>query len=196
MSTNLRRGTLACEAGDEYRCERFAHSLLRPRLRATVDGVDVPASHLFAPLAEPVVEEFGRTLDEVVHPGWPDLVQRYRIGEISIEDLYWQLGAQIVGVFKLLARAEAAAVASGVESVLTTYSWHPGLDLYLRDAWCRLHKLLDSGEPIPHTSKFGQADRELQAAGSGIVDMWAKLGVRGELTPDDNLYLHVEEPLR
>jgi hypothetical protein len=123
-------------------------------------------------------------------------VDSYRCGEILLEDLHVRLVTETVEILKLLARTDGVQHADGQASVLTEFADHPAVTLYLRDAWGPVLDILEHAPAIPTLAEFGNMDRALQACGDGVVEMWARLGVRGELTADDQLYLHVEEPIR
>lgn len=185
---------LAIVAADEYRADLFANDILRS-VTYSVDGGEQQPVTLDTVHGDIYRTHFGKALDEIVYPGWPDVVEAYRHYEITLEELQATLFRQSEEVVTLLAHAEACEQASGRLPVLTNLSAHPGVRLYLADAWTPIRRLLD-GAVIPAADAFAAADRAIRAAGDGFVDMWAKLGVTGEITPDGGLYLHVTDPVR
>lgn len=56
--------------------------------------------------------------------------------------------------------------------------------------------VLDEIPLMPSLDEFAEVDTAIQEAGSGFVEMFDRLGVRGEVTQSGELYLHVAEPAR
>jgi hypothetical protein len=75
-------------------------------------------------------DELRRTLDAVVHPGWPDTVQRYREHHMTLLELWQEIASSSGGVFNLLAHGEAHAHAGSASSPLDVLRAHRGVELY------------------------------------------------------------------
>lgn len=88
-------------------------------------------------------------LDSVVHPGWPDTVDAYRMGELSLDELHHRILSQADQTFTLLAHAEAEAMMLQRPGALEDECReHPGAQLYLAEAWRRVMNALGD-ELIP-----------------------------------------------
>jgi hypothetical protein len=188
----------AYEAADEYRCDVFANSILQTVNLSVGDEEErqefpVNLGLLFG---DGYREGLVDTLDHVVYPGWPDLVDSYRVRDLSLTDMSEQLLRQTDGVLKLVAHADATAACSTKPAVLDDFSAHPGIALYLRDVWAPIRELVGRAPAGIPESGFGDMDRAVQACGARIVDLWARLGVTSRRIGDDNLYIAVHEPLR
>jgi hypothetical protein len=187
---------LACAAADEYRCDLLSDAVLRAVARYTVNGGE-PQPVTLATLRGPLYTgELALAHDEIVHPGWPNLIDRYRTGRIDLADMYETLVRQVDGITKLVAHADAVATSAGLPPVLTGGEDKRGIGLYLRDAWMPIRAILDETPMIPCLDEFAEIDTAVYTAGAGIADMLHKLGVRGEVTANNELYLHVTEPAR
>lgn len=186
---------LAYEAADEYRCDLFANSVL-DRLTITVDDGEPQPVTLATLRGGDYFDELAQAHDQIIYPGWADLVDAYRREEIDPLDMFFTLVQQSGSVLKLLAHADATACSAGLPPILDGGSNLRGLGLYVAEAWPTIQRLLEAeSQPIPTSQDFEAADRAIQAAGAGIERMWEKLGITW--TPDTDGYsLHVRVPMR
>jgi hypothetical protein len=184
---------LAYEAADEYRCDLFANTMLGP-LSVSIDGSEPEPMHLGFLYGDIYRDQLSACLDQVVHPGLANLVDEYRHHRLQLGDMYGQLVTHTDEILKLTAHADAVAAAANQEPVLTGLRAHRGVGLYLDGAWSPIRQALTNAEIIPSLSEFAAVDRDLQQLGQAIVGMWAHLGVRGWLTPADDVYLEVGQP--
>ncbi|MFJ8955346.1 hypothetical protein ACIRO1_35180 [Streptomyces sp. NPDC102381] len=183
---------LAYHAADEYRCNLFSNLLLTSTLSLPVDessGQRRPL-HLGDVFEDGYRVAFAEALDSV-HPGWPDLIRRYRHREIGLEDMFGLLVRETEAMLILVAHADAVEQAAGHAPLLAGHAAHPGVRDVLALAWNPLRAVLDHAQPMPSSADFTDVDRALQDCGRHIAEVWASLGVRGHLTDDEELYLTV-----
>jgi hypothetical protein len=144
-------------------------------------------------------DELRRTLDAVVHPGWPETVQRYREHRTTLPELWQQIASSTGGVFNLLAHGEAHAHAGSASSPLETLRAHRGVELYLGPAWQALEDAITSQEAVlPALSATRDYEQHIvEKGGRAILEMWARLGLTLEVDPRDSRFaLWVGEPQR
>lgn len=99
--------------------------MLRAAGRYTVDGGEPQPVTIATLRGHVYTGELALAHDAIVHPGWPDLIDRYRTGQIGVTDIYETLVKQIEGVIKLVAHADAVATSAGLAPVVTGGADHP-----------------------------------------------------------------------
>jgi hypothetical protein len=137
-------------------------------------------------------------LDSVVHPGWPDTIDAYRAGELSLDELRHRILSQTDQTFTLLAHAEAEAMILQRPGALEDECHeHPGARLYLAGAWQRvMHALGDELIPVG-LDRFREHELHLLDEGeAALLAMWEQLGLTFDIYQDRTFYIHVAEPRR
>jgi hypothetical protein len=185
---------MACEiartAAAEFRADLVANAVLRV-LASTSDsgGVTRPLT-IYDLCGDGHCDELRRALDAVVHPGWPDTVQRYREHRLTLPQLWEEIASSTGGVFNLLAHGEAHAHAGNASSSLETLRAHRGVELYLGPAWQALEDAITSEAGIlPALSATrGYEQYIAEKGGRAILDMWTRLGLTVEVDRRDGRF--------
>jgi len=176
---------------DEWRVSSLAWGLLRSVIR-TQEGQDVTALDLFGAGYRVGL----RGVLERVYPGWPDAVQRYRVHQLSLEDMYAQIVGETVEVFTILSHVEAESVMlERVTPLRDEYATHPATRLYLGEPW---RALIDCDAPLlAPLPDFAEAEGVyLSDVAPKVIDMWRRLGVTFTDGPGRwDLRIDVGEPL-
>lgn len=138
----------------------------------------------------------GEVLDDVVHPGWPDLVQSYRTHQIDLQRMWSTLVGQTEQVMILLAHVEAQALGTSRPGPLESeFANHQGARLYLGPTW---RKILGAGGQslLPGLSEFREREYVLLREGeAAIIQMWGALGLTFEdLAEPRTFYIHIGKP--
>lgn len=189
---------IAYRSAEEFQCDWLAHAVLQTVGFGT-DGsnpVKLADLGLGTMIGDGYREHLAEVVDTMVHPGWPELVDAYRHRRIDLVTMFSRLVRETEQVMTLVAHADAVAQASSNAPVLNALAGHRGVDLYLAQAWEPVRKVLDEVPGPPCADDFATVDQDLQTAGEGLVEMWSRLGVRGHVTDDGQLYLTVSEPQR
>jgi hypothetical protein len=190
---------IARTAATEFRADLIANAVLRV-LASTSDGDGVTRPLTIYDLCgDSHCDELRRTLDAVVHPGWPDTVQRYREHHMTLPQLWEDIASSTGGVFNLLAHGEAHADAGSASSPLETLRAHRGVELYLGPAWQALEDTITAEAGIlPALSATRAYEQHIaEESGRAILDMWARLGLTVEVDLRDGRFaLWVGEPQR
>lgn len=134
------------------------------------------------------------------HPKWPDLVQRYRDREISIDEMFYPLASDIDQTLTLLIHAQAFADAAGANMrllELPELASLPAVRLYL-DGPLRPFTDLIRGAPLL-TSLTRTRDLEGEFSRVGLaahMEIYRRLGVRPRELPRPEIWIDVDEPMR
>ncbi|WP_256790284.1 hypothetical protein [Frankia sp. AvcI1] len=185
-------------AFDELRADLVAGMVLGQMFTATPqDGAPRPMT-IVDVIGDGQRLSVGEVLDDVVYPGWPDLVQSFRTRRIDLERMWSTLVSQTDQAMTLLAHVEAQAVGTDRTGPLEAeFAGHRGTCLYLGPAW---GAILDAGRqnPLPTLSEFREQEHALLREGEeAIIQMWERLGLSFEdLAEPRTFYIHVGEPAR
>jgi hypothetical protein len=188
---------IARTAAAEFRADLIANAILGV-LASIGDGVTRPLT-IYDLCGDGHRDELRRTLDAMVHPGWPDMVQCYREHRMTLPELWQEIASSTEGVFHLLAHGAAHAQAGSASSPLETLLEHRGVELYLGPAWQVLEDTITSDAwilpPLSATRAYEQHIAE--KGGRAILDMWGRLGLTVEVDPRERRFaLWVDEPQR
>jgi hypothetical protein len=190
---------IARTAAAEFRADLVANAVLSVLASTSdSDGVTRPLT-IYDLCGDGHRDELCRTLDAVVHPGWPDTVQRYREHHMTLPELWQEIASSSGGVFNLLAHGEAHAHAGSASSPLETLRAHRGVELYLGPAWQPLEDATTTQQgPLPALSATrGYEQYIAEQGGRAILDMWVRLGLTVEVDRHDGRFaLWVGEPQR
>ena len=182
-------------SADEFRCDALADSVLSG-VSIGIDGQEPMPLKLGFLWGDGYRDALHSALDRIVHPGWPDLVERYQFHQMRLEDMYADIFEQTESVLKLLAHADATDHSLDKPCVLDQFDTHPGVRLYLKEAWQPIRKILLNTDPIPSFDEFADVDLATQDAGQAIADMWQRLGISSFIRPDGELFVRVDTPVR
>jgi hypothetical protein len=188
---------IARTAAAEFRADLVANAILGV-LASIGDGITRPLT-IYDLCGDSHRDELRRTLDAVVHPGWPDTVQRYRERRMTLPELWQEISSSTGGVLNLLAHGEAHALAGSASSPLEALRTHRGVELFLGPAWQVLEDAIttDAGilPPLSATRPYEQHIAE--KGGQAVLDMWGRLGLTVEVDPRGGSFaLWVDEPQR
>ncbi|MER7362642.1 hypothetical protein [Nonomuraea wenchangensis] len=185
---------LAYEAADEYRCDLLSNEILGT---VTIGkGSEARPVNLGDAFTDGYFEALVATIDNRVHPGWPDLVDAYRCWEIDLEAMFTRVVSETDQLMKLIAHAEGVARGSGQDPVLDRLRTRPAVQLYLAEAWNPVRHILENTDIIPSSTDFREVDYKLQREGRGVISMWRRLGIHGRLTENDEVQLDIRAPVR
>jgi hypothetical protein len=159
------------------------------------DGEQLPF-HLGVIHGDSYSDQLKECLQRAVYPGWPQLVMDYRVGNIDLVEMYRKLLRETWELFMLVAHAESIAEASGRPDIMRQFADEPAVELYVGPAWSPVVAALalEAQEPIPRLTNFASRENRIFEAASGLVDMWARLGVTARRLKSGELYLDVENP--
>lgn len=183
-------------AADEFRADLLANAVL-----GALGSVDdqgsvrpVTADDIFGQGHDATLRS---RLDDTVHPGWPDTVHRYRTRQIVLQQLISSIVESTEQVFTLVAHAESTAVCGGRPSPLAeTFVGHPGVRLYLLDAWRELRDAVGLNPLPPWTVLRAYEDEIASRGATAILRMWKILGMTVEEHGNREWSLWVTDPQR
>lgn len=185
-------------AVDEIRADRVADLVVGTFAKVTMpDGQTKPAQ---------ITDAFGAgyrgqiadVLDTVIHPGWPNTVHAYQLGQLSLQEMFSQIGTQTDQVITLLARAHAEALRLERPGALEDECRdHPGATLYLAPAWSRIvHAMGEDLIPDGPEPFLARERHLLDEAEVAVLSMWERLGLTFDIHPNRSFYIHVAAPQR
>lgn len=189
---------IARSSAHEFRADVIADVVLaemsevRPQDQRASESRPGTAHDLFG---DGHLSQLGDVLDDIVHPGWPQTVWRYRHGGIALRELSDHIIRTTDQLFALLAHAEATARSGDLDLPLAVYGEHPGVILYLREAWEALLRLTTDPTMLPDFGDVCDYERRLSdEGGDAIQRMWEVLGLTIEERTDGEWALWVDEP--
>jgi hypothetical protein len=182
-------------AVDELRADMVANVVLGQLVTVTQEDGQTRPSTLVDVVGDDQRLDVGRVLDEIVHPGWPDLVQAYQ--QITLGQMWSAIAMQTDQTVTMLAHVEAQATASERPGPLAAeLAEHPGTRLYLGPMWKRILDAVGD-RLLPGLSDFRDVELALLDEGEGaITGMWMQLGLTFDLLEERSYYVHVTEPAR
>ena len=193
-------GYTALTAIDEYVADRIGNLLLPP-VSATILGDDGDLS-----ATDRLIVGINRltatqdALDESVHPYLPDLVRAYRATAQGFDELVDALSQAIYEGLTMSAHYRAAIVelprVDVLDQEIAKVAAHPGTRLYFDPFWDEVAPLLDprfEGSPLVGAAALDQ--RAFDAGTRGLVRTWAAMGISFEELDDDDVFVHVSDPL-
>jgi hypothetical protein len=184
---------LASQAAEEFRCDMFADSILS-NFQISANGSDSSALRLGNLAGKAYATEVAKVLNDHVYPGWPDMVEAYQRGKISLEDMFRKLVSETDQTLKFIAHADAEAVTTGQPGALAKHKDHPAAMFYLGPVWHPVRAKLDECPGIPSLNLFAEAEQAIQVCGERVETMWNHLGVAGRITEEGHLWLEVMSP--
>ena len=190
---SLRKAGNAVRHGlDEWRVSSMAAAALRGVI-TSADGNEVSIPELMDGAYR---DDLGGVLDHV-YPGWPDVVTRYRVRQMSLEAMYARVVGETVDVFTFLSHCEAeAAMLERSSPLRDEYAQHPATRLYLGEPW---GALIDCDAPLlTPVSEFAAAEGAyLSEVVPKIIEMWRRVGLTFTDGPGPgDLRIDVTAPLR
>jgi hypothetical protein len=134
------------------------------------------------------------------HPDWPDLVERYRDHEISLDEMFTALATRIDQTLTLLFHAQAFADAAGPSGLLLDLpelAGLPAVRLYLADPLASFMTFVRQAPILTNLAGTRLAEAEFSARGLvAHLEIYRRLGVIPRDLPRPTVYLDVAAPLR
>lgn len=190
--------SIARAAVEEFRCDLTADMITRNFVKAEIDGEPRGFG-----MADIMGGGYGEALEAIleqrVHPGWPDVVERYRTWEISLESMWDHIIRETDQLMTTIAHSEAEAYASGADLLMTQtrFLGKLGAEMYVAPAWNRIFKAIDGDAIVPNLSEFAEAERKISGAGEqALLEMWSTLGITVIESEDRSFALEVTDPRR
>jgi hypothetical protein len=192
--------SIARTAIDEYWADRFASIVLGALASVDRDGERVPLhqGHLHGGVGG-YRNQLAQVLDSHIDSDWPDLIQSYQEGYVSLDAMWGRVLMETDQVVTLLAHGQACEDGDpeGTEHLIDgTIENDPGLVHYFHPAWKRIMAAV-SGLPLGSQEDFVAEDLAIADAGEAAIKaMWATLGLTFDEYDDRSFYIHVTSPTR
>ncbi len=191
--------SIARASAEEFLADIVAGTVLGVAASISVDGQSRPLRK--SDLADGpggYASQLGLVLDDHVHPGWPDLVQRYRDHRLGLDVMWRRIVEDTDQVMTLIAHAEAeAAMDEAPGPMAGQYSGHPGVALYLAPAWTAIRQAMQVTVLFPPPEEFRASEAQITNAGEdALLAMWGRLGLTSEVRAGREFAIWVSEPQR
>jgi hypothetical protein len=190
--------SIARISAEEYRATVLANALIGVLLSVGVDGNPPRPMTVHDVMGDGYTDGLAQVLDEVVHPGWPDTVTKFRCWGMTLDDLGKQIIEGTDQVFTILGHAESHAEAGGRSRPLEVCSAHRGVELYLGPAWELLIAPARASAPVPSTlDDVRKLEDEIVTEGeAAILAMWLTLGITIEERGNREWAMWLKDPQR
>lgn len=181
----------------EYRADRLSDLIVRQFATAGERDAQQPVGG-WGILGHFYIERLGEILGKA-HPEWPDTVQAYREGRLTLDDLWGKLVTRLDQTLNILAHAEALAEGTETPDPLATdqIASLSAVRLYLAEPWAVFMQAVRRVPLLPSMNETLRWEDEVRSVGEECIrEIWRRLGITGTDLPGRQLWLDVEEPLR
>lgn len=190
--------SIARISAEEYRATVLANALMGVLLSVGMDGNPPRPMTVHDVMGDGYTDRLAQVLDEVIYPGWPDTVTKFRCWGMPLDALGKHMIEGTDQVFTILGHAESHAEAGGRPRPLDVCAAHRGVELYLGPAWERLIAPARASAPVPSTLEdVRKLEDEIVTEGAAaILAMWLTLGIRIEERGNREWAMWVNDPQR
>jgi hypothetical protein len=188
-------GALAVNACDEYLADEIAKALLPPIVMNVIqpDGEVVVVEDRLINACGWVARTCD-DLDQEMYPALLGRVQLYRETDGDLEGMSRQVLRGVDACLIASAHFRSSTQPFDIEG-MGQVAAHPATLLYLGPFWATVGPLLDARVTRGSLQEFIDADQSaFDVASQAVRRLLATLGLAMERTPDDRVFVHVDEP--
>lgn len=171
------------DALEEYRADGIASAFLAV-IGERVENGTRQRLRLHDIEGDNYAEQLLKVLDNEVHPGWRNRVQRYREHAVPLEEMFLALSRSAWETLVLVAHASAVANSAGRLDPLDEFAAHPGVRLYLHDPWKCIRELAREYPLLGTQVESIELEAKVLDVGvPAVMRMWECLGLTFRLKP-------------